>query len=214
MSSSKAIVMPVFAATALAATAALAVAALFAAGVLPAAHADAAPRMAPQQLLGVGERVASAVTVIDADDKVPVADGTAIPAAIMAPPARAKAPLPKPAPKPRVVAKPRAATPAAPSRAADSGAWLSARASWYGPGFYGRRTASGAVLTQGMMNVAHKTLPFGTQVQFEYRGRVVTAVVNDRGPHIAGRVWDLGPGTAKALGFTGVATVNYRILGR
>ena len=102
-----------------------------------------------------------------------------------------------------------------PSRStAPSSGWSSAKASWYGPGFYGRRTASGAVLTQGMMNVAHKSLPFGTRILFEYRGRTVTAVVNDRGPFIAGRTFDLGPGTAAALGFEGVQTVRYRVLGR
>ncbi len=86
--------------------------------------------------------------------------------------------------------------------------------SWYGPGFYGRKTASGAVLTQGMMNVAHRSLPFGTQIQFEYNGHTCTAVVNDRGPYAGGRTFDLGPGTATALGFGGVGTVKYRILGR
>lgn len=97
---------------------------------------------------------------------------------------------------------------------AAAGGWKSARVSWYGPGFYGRHTASGPVLTKGMMNVAHKTLPFGTRIQFEYKGRTCIAVVNDRGPFVAGRTFDLGPGTATALGFSGVATVRYRILGR
>jgi rare lipoprotein A (peptidoglycan hydrolase) len=102
-----------------------------------------------------------------------------------------------------------------PSRStAPSSGWSSAKASWYGPGFYGRKTASGAVLTQGMMNVAHKSMAFGTKIQFEYKGKTATAVVNDRGPFIAGRVFDLGPGTAAALGFSGVGTVRYRVLGR
>jgi len=98
------------------------------------------------------------------------------------------------------------------SRSGSSAGWSSARASWYGPGFYGRSTASGATLTEGMMNCAHRSLPFGTRIQFEYNGRTATAVVNDRGPFIAGRTFDLGPGTAHALGFSGVGTVKYRVL--
>ena len=108
-------------------------------------------------------------------------------------------------------AKKRAAV--TPSRGTSSG-WSSAKASWYGPGLFGNKTASGAVLTQGMMNVAHKSMVFGTKIQFEYKGKTATAVVNDRGPFIAGRVFDLGPGTAAALGFGGVGTVRYRVLGR
>lgn len=100
-----------------------------------------------------------------------------------------------------------------PSRGTSSG-WSSAKVSWYGPGLFGNKTASGAVLTPGMMNVAHKTMPFGTKIQFEYNGKTATAVVNDRGPFIAGRVFDLGPGTAAALGFGGVGTVRYRVLGK
>jgi hypothetical protein len=57
------------------------------------------------------------------------------------------------------------------------------------------------------MGVANKTLPCGTKVTFLYGGRRVTAVVDDRGPFVAGREWDLNQNTAGALGFGGVATV-------
>lgn len=90
--------------------------------------------------------------------------------------------------------------------------WRKAVCSWYGPGFYGRHTASGPVLTENSMLVAHKTLPFGTKVKFYYRGRSVVVPVRDRGPYIAGREFDLGPGVAKALGFDGVHTLLYRIV--
>lgn len=83
-------------------------------------------------------------------------------------------------------------------------------ASWYGPGFYGRHTASGPVLTLGMMNVAHKSMPFGTKLTFYYDGRKACAVVNDRGPYVHGREFDLGPGTAVALGFGGVQRIGWR----
>jgi rare lipoprotein A len=57
------------------------------------------------------------------------------------------------------------------------------------------------------MGVANKTLPCGTKVTFMYGGRTVTAVVDDRGPFVAGRTWDLNQNTAAALGMGGVATV-------
>lgn len=91
-------------------------------------------------------------------------------------------------------------------------AWRSARASWYGPGFYGNTMAGGGKLTPSSMVVAHRTLAFGTKIEFSYKGRTCIAVVQDRGPHVAGRVFDLGPGTAKTLGFSGVGTVQYRIV--
>lgn len=92
----------------------------------------------------------------------------------------------------------------------DPGPAYSSTASWYGPGFYGRHTASGAVLTLGMMNVAHKSMPFGTKLTFYYDGRKACAVVNDRGPYVHGRLFDLGPGTAVALRFGGVQKVGWR----
>jgi rare lipoprotein A len=199
------LVLPVLAASAAIGVVALTTAALFAVGVVPVNYAEASPAAAPSDVLGVGQRVAS-LEGLETTGKVPVAE-VEVPESLVTAPARAKAPIPKPKP----VARPAAA---APSRAVATGGWQSAKVSWYGPGFYGRRTASGAVLTQGMMNVAHKSMPFGTRIQFEYKGRTATAVVNDRGPYVHGRVFDLGPGTAQALGFGGVGTVKYRILGR
>jgi len=105
------------------------------------------------------------------------------------------------------------ATAAAPVATAAAGAgWKTAKVSWYGPGFYGNTMAGGGVLTPDSMVVAHRSLPFGTRIEFSYKGRTCVAVVQDRGPFTAGRVFDLGPGTARALGFSGVGTVSYRIL--
>jgi rare lipoprotein A (peptidoglycan hydrolase) len=64
------------------------------------------------------------------------------------------------------------------------------------------------------MMVAHKTLPFGTMVEFSYKGRRAVAVVADRGPYTKGREWDLGPGVVRVLNFNGVHKVRYRVLGR
>jgi peptidoglycan lytic transglycosylase len=55
--------------------------------------------------------------------------------------------------------------------------------------------------------VANKDLPCGTQVTFDYGGRVVTPVVDDRGPYVGGRESDLNQNTAGALGFSGVDAV-------
>ena len=74
--------------------------------------------------------------------------------------------------------------------------------------------ANGEVLTPDSMVVAHMTLPFGTLVEFKYNGRRAVATVSDRGPFYAGREFDLGPGIARVLGFEGVHTVQYRIIGR
>lgn len=85
--------------------------------------------------------------------------------------------------------------------------YRSGHASWYGPGFYGGRTACGQTLTAGILGVAHKTLPCGTKVTFRYGGRTATARVIDRGPFIAGREWDLAPALKRKLGFGSTGTV-------
>lgn len=90
--------------------------------------------------------------------------------------------------------------------------WSTAKVSWYGPGFYGHTMAGGGQLRRNSLVVAHRSLPFGTRIQFKYKGRKVIAVVKDRGPFVRGRLFDLGPGTAKRLRFGGVGYVKYRIL--
>ena len=77
-----------------------------------------------------------------------------------------------------------------------------ALATWYGPGFYGRRTACGVRMTRSLLGVAHKRLPCGTQVAVLYKGRRITVPVVDRGPFRRGTHWDLTAATAGALGFT------------
>lgn len=90
--------------------------------------------------------------------------------------------------------------------------WQRAKVSWYGPGFIGNTMAGGGTLEWGSMVVAHRSMRFGTRIEFAYNGRTCVAVVMDRGPYVGGRTFDLGPGTAAALGFSGVGTVDYRIL--
>ena len=80
-------------------------------------------------------------------------------------------------------------------------------ASWYGPGFYGNRTACGRTLGRGTLGVAHKRLPCGTKVALRYKGRTVVAPVIDRGPYAAGREYDLTAETKQRLGFGSTGTV-------
>lgn len=92
------------------------------------------------------------------------------------------------------------------------GQWQTAKVTWYGPGFYGHTMAGGGKLTPTSMVVAHRTMPFGTKIQFSYKGRTCVAVVQDRGPGSRALEFDLGPGTAQALGFSGVGFVQWRIV--
>ena len=92
----------------------------------------------------------------------------------------------------------------------------SGEASWYGPGFYGNRTASGEVFRPGTMTAAHRTLPFGTRVRVTnlWNGRKAVVRINDRGPFAGDRVIDLAHGAASELGLTssGIAQVRLEVL--
>jgi rare lipoprotein A (peptidoglycan hydrolase) len=78
-----------------------------------------------------------------------------------------------------------------------------ARITWYGPGFYGRRTACGVRLRRATAGVAHRRLPCGTRVILYAKGRTVTVRVIDRGPYARGVEWDLTAATARALSLSG-----------
>ncbi len=89
-------------------------------------------------------------------------------------------------------------------------------ASWYGPGFHGRRTANGERYNQYGHTAAHRYLPFGTRVRVTNlrNGRSVVVRINDRGPHVRGRIIDLSKGAAAAIGMfsTGTAPVAIEVL--
>jgi rare lipoprotein A len=85
--------------------------------------------------------------------------------------------------------------------------YLPARATWYGPGFFGNRTACGQVLTETTVGVAHRTLPCGTNVALLYEGRALIVPVIDRGPY-ADADWDLTQATARALELDSTDTVG------
>ena len=73
-------------------------------------------------------------------------------------------------------------------------------ASWYGPGFAGKRTASGERFNPSEYTAAHRTLPFGSRVLVTRGGRSVVVRINDRGPFHGGRVIDLSQAAAEELG--------------
>jgi rare lipoprotein A len=90
------------------------------------------------------------------------------------------------------------------------------QASWYGPRFHGRLTASGERYDMYALTAAHKTLPFGTVVRVRSKvlGREVDVRINDRGPFAPGRVIDVSRAAAEALGLldVGVTEVSLRLL--
>ena len=76
--------------------------------------------------------------------------------------------------------------------------------------YAGERTASGERARPSGFTAAHRTLPFGTRVRVTNKnnGRSVMVRINDRGPFVRGRVIDLTPAAARALGFNGLAPVT------
>jgi hypothetical protein len=83
-----------------------------------------------------------------------------------------------------------------------------AKASWYGPGFYGKRTACGQRLNRATTGIAHRSLACGTEVAIRYRGQSIVVPVIDRGPFAKGVQWDLTSATAKKLGMTVTSRVG------
>ena len=76
-------------------------------------------------------------------------------------------------------------------------------ATWFGPGFYGQKTACGQTMTPVVLGVASRTLPCGTLVLVNYKGHKLTVPVIDRGPYAKnGAVWDLTAGAASSLTIT------------
>jgi hypothetical protein len=77
-----------------------------------------------------------------------------------------------------------------------------AKATYFGPGLFGNRTACGQRLTRGLRGIAHRSLPCGSIVELVYKGRILRAPVVDRGPFARGIRYDLTQATARDLGFT------------
>ncbi|WP_051471690.1 septal ring lytic transglycosylase RlpA family protein [Patulibacter minatonensis] len=84
-----------------------------------------------------------------------------------------------------------------------------AKATWYGPGFYGKKTACGVTLQADTVGVANRTLPCGTQVEIRRGGKTVVAPVIDRGPFANDADFDLTKNVADQIGVDGVNPVSF-----
>ena len=82
--------------------------------------------------------------------------------------------------------------------------------------YSGGKTANGEIAKSQGLTAAHKTLPFGTLVRVTHRhnGHSVVVRINDRGPFVHGRIIDLMPAAARALGFSGLAPVTVDVIAR
>lgn len=99
-----------------------------------------------------------------------------------------------------------------PAGYAPSGEVIRGEASWYGPGFVGNPTASGAPYDPERLTCAHKTLPLLTVIRVSRKGLAVSCLVNDRGPYAGDRVLDMSRAGSRALGYDGVAQVTIEVL--
>lgn len=86
-------------------------------------------------------------------------------------------------------------------------------ASWYGPGFHGRKTASGERFNQHELTAAHKKLPLGTKATVTNlrNGKTIEVEINDRGPYARGRILDLSKAAADRLGMKKAGTTQVRV---
>ncbi len=86
-------------------------------------------------------------------------------------------------------------------------------ASWYGPGFHGRRTSTGEIYDANDTTAAHRTLPFDTIVRVvdTETGQSVYVRINDRGPYVGDRIIDLSRAAAEALGMLESGTTHVRL---
>lgn len=87
-------------------------------------------------------------------------------------------------------------------------------ASWYGPGFQGRKTASGQTFNTHAYTAAHKSLAFGTKVKVTNlkNKKSVFVTITDRGPYVRGRIIDLSQAAKSAIGMGGTAPVSLEVL--
>jgi len=85
---------------------------------------------------------------------------------------------------------------------------------WYGPGFYGNKTACGQRFSTTTLGVASRSLPCGTQVALRANGRSIVVPVIDRGPYADGVTYDLTRATAEQLGVMHTARIGAAVLSR
>jgi hypothetical protein len=141
-------------------------------------------------------RAPTASTTYTDNDLTPLVLKTPVPAT----------PSPKPTPSPVLP------TPTPINNLTLIGEWVyDSEVSWYGPGFYGNRTACGLAYTKTILGVAHRSLPCGTLVEFKYNDKAIVVPVIDRGPYVDGRIWDLSGGLCVFLNHCFTGEIWYRI---
>jgi rare lipoprotein A (peptidoglycan hydrolase) len=100
-----------------------------------------------------------------------------------------------------------------PSQASSASVRPTGIATWFGPGFYGHKTACGQTLTPKVVGVANRTLPCGTLIRVTWHGHALTVPVLDRGPYAHGADWDLTAGAAHALGVSETVRIHTAVVG-
>lgn len=87
-------------------------------------------------------------------------------------------------------------------------------ATWYGGKFHGRKTASGQIFNTHKLTAAHKTIKLGSRVKVTnlHNHKSVIVLINDRGPHVRGRIIDLSHAAKESLAMGGTAKVSLKVL--
>ena len=107
-----------------------------------------------------------------------------------------------------------ASAPATPASGTPAPSTKAQIATWFGPGFYGQKTACGQTMSPVIVGVASRTLPCGTLVLVNYKGHRLTVPVIDRGPYGNGATWDLTWGAASALTITETVRIKTKLVGQ
>jgi rare lipoprotein A len=165
----------------------------------------ASARRATRSSWGLRQLVAAALVLAAACTPLPPEPSPPAPAPEpAAPPAAPSVP-------PSAQPQPPAPKPAPPTRSTTQ----TGKASFYAMSFAGKKTASGEIFDPEAMTMAHRTLPLGTRVRVTNlrNHQAVEVMVNDRGPAVEGRIADLSPAAARAIGLTdGLAEVRLEVL--
>ena len=156
----------------------------------------------------VAELVRGTVMMIQSPDPGARSDGNLDQGSTLFEPAQRTEPLQAPV---------RPAQPASAAGSVSLNPWRwDGNVSWYGPEFYGKRTACGYAMTRDLLGVAHRSLPCGTMITFRNpaNGRTITVPVVDRGPYVYSRQWDLTGGACLALGHCYTGGIQWRYASR
>ncbi|MEO6204006.1 MAG: septal ring lytic transglycosylase RlpA family protein [Mycobacteriales bacterium] len=182
------------------------------AGAVFAAQDQARALLSAAQNLAARQQATTALAALETQRQTLDAVSASVTAALT--PAQTRRSLAAAAAQAPVIAAAEAAGSDYPSGYRPTGTQLSGTASWYGPGFVGRPTASGAPYDPERLTCASKELPLGTVIRVSANGRAVSCLVNDRGPYVGDRILDMSRAGSRALGYNGLASVVIEVLTR